>query len=161
VHAIPSNSNDEVFSLTSSLPSRNPKMSPTSPSRHQNRLTPLHQTIRNAVKSAIIAPAKYIKQNPSSIAHKYALLIAGATLSRPLLTLLPLGPFGPLFAILSTSFARFKLRQHAAGSYYALLHSAGLQGISGQALSLASFMGLGAVFGKLVSSLSLLSDVLT
>jgi len=123
--------------------------------RRETRPTDLRKTTHDALKAALLAPALYLKEHPDITTH-FALPFAGATLSGPLLSLLPLGPLGPSLGILAASFARFKLRQNAAGSYYALLHSAGLAGVSGQVLSLMSFMSLGAVFGRYCSLLLLL-----
>lgn len=53
----------------------------------------------------------------------YALPIDGATLSKPVLLLLPLGPLGPLLIILVTTYARFSLRQNFAGTWFAILHA--------------------------------------
>ncbi|KAF2257390.1 hypothetical protein BU26DRAFT_558781 [Trematosphaeria pertusa] len=121
-----------------------------STSPHEPAPSSLPARTRSAITSALAGPTTYLFSNPTQtrkLATKYAVPLASAGLASPLLSLLPLGPLGPLLGLLATAFARFKVRQNCAGSYYALLHAAGLAGVRGQVCALLSFMSLGAVFG--------------
>ncbi|KAF2689478.1 hypothetical protein K458DRAFT_384119 [Lentithecium fluviatile CBS 122367] len=100
----------------------------------------LRKTARDTLKSAFIAPVVYLKEHPE-LGAQYVLSLAGSTLAGPLIGLLPLGPLGSILRLLVSSFARFKLRQKAAGSYYALLHLAGFAGVAGQVVSLGTVFG--------------------
>lgn len=148
---------------TTPQPSTATAMPPTytySTSPHEPAPSSLPARTRSAITSALAGPTTYLFSNPTQtrkLATKYAVPLASAGLASPLLSLLPLGPLGPLLGLLATAFARFKVRQNCAGSYYALLHAAGLAGVRGQVCALLSFMSLGAVFGASLLSFFLVS----
>ena len=66
------------------------------------------------------------------------------TYSTPLVTFLPLGPFGPVLAMVAVACGRFQLRREMVGGGYALMQAFGMAGIKGQALGLLGLVGLEA-----------------
>jgi hypothetical protein len=81
-----------------------------------------------------------------SVAPATGVALVGLTVS-----LLPLGPFTPMFSILVTSFASCQLKQNVVGGAVALLHAGGIQGFEGHILALLSFMSLNSTLSSHIS----------
>lgn len=110
----------------------------------------VHNTRTAPSTGPATAPARCITRNPHGVAvvRNYVLPAAGATLAGPLISVLPLGPLGPIVALLLATYSRFRLRANVAGPLYAGLRSLGLSGVRGQLLTLLSFLSMGSVMGK-------------
>ncbi|KAJ4356317.1 uncharacterized protein N0V89_004349 [Didymosphaeria variabile] len=100
-------------------------------------------TAMSTAKAIAKAPVTFAATHPKFM-KRYALPLALTTLSGPLLSILPLGPLGPILAFVAVAWGRFKIRQVFMGGGYTLLHATGMAGVQGQALSLLGIVGLEA-----------------
>lgn len=127
------------------------KYPPTTPianldARSSFMAEPQNSTPDSTAKTVFKTPAKVIKfaTGHPRLMKRYAVPLALATLSTPVISALPLGSLGPVLAFVAVACGRFKMQQEIVSSGHAILKASGMVGLEGQALSLLGLVGLEA-----------------
>ncbi|OAG04967.1 uncharacterized protein CC84DRAFT_1177095 [Paraphaeosphaeria sporulosa] len=108
---------------------------------------PTAHVVLSAAQTVTTSTLNFALHHPNFM-KRYAFPFALNVFSRPLISLFPLGPLGPILAFVAVACGRFRLRQELMGGGYAALHAVGMAGVKGQALSLLGLVGLEATGSK-------------
>ncbi|KAF2116720.1 hypothetical protein BDV96DRAFT_645133 [Lophiotrema nucula] len=121
---------------------KNPDESPVSATKRAFKASSI--AARQAAKDV----CTWIYEHPmrsSQVISYYGAPVVAPYFAGSMMAAVGVGQLAPVAAIVASSFAKFRMRQVTAGTFYALLQSAGLGSVAAQAMSMAGFLSLSGI----------------